>query len=114
MQSLEKAIQDHVDLTKKQQEDAKNRKEELQKEPAYEEDDGAQRTLAIKEVEEQSRLLEADEAASEVMSSQIRSRLPGQVATQGISNTVTFGDRNSGFQVGVSNGPISGVSFGGK
>lgn len=114
MQSLEKAIQDHVDLTKKQQKDAENRKEELQKEPAYEEDDGAQRTLAIKEVEEQSRLLAADEAASKVVSSQVRSRLPEQAAGQEISNTVTFGDQNSGFQVGVSNGPISGISFGGK
>ena len=77
MQSLEKAIQDHEYLTKKQQEDAKKRKKELQEEPEDEEDDGAQRTLAIKEVEEQSHLLEADEAASKVMSSHIRSRLPG-------------------------------------
>ena len=27
---------------------------------------------------------------------------------------VTFGSQNSGLQIGVSNGPISGVTFGGK
>jgi hypothetical protein len=30
------------------------------------------------------------------------------------STTVTFGAQNSGFQAGVINGPISGISFGGK
>jgi hypothetical protein len=28
--------------------------------------------------------------------------------------TVTFGTQNSGFQIGISNGTISGISFGGK
>ena len=27
---------------------------------------------------------------------------------------VTFGNRNAGVQIGISNGPISGISFGGK
>ena len=30
------------------------------------------------------------------------------------STTVTFGAQNSGFQAGVINGPISGLTFGGK
>jgi hypothetical protein len=30
------------------------------------------------------------------------------------SNTVMFGDQNSGFQAGIINGGVSGISFGGK
>jgi len=30
------------------------------------------------------------------------------------STTVTLGTHNSGFQAGIINGPISGISFGGK
>jgi seryl-tRNA synthetase len=101
-----------VDLTKKQQEEAKKRIEELQEEPADEEDDGAQRTLAIKEVEEQSLLLKADLDSSKVVSSQVRSRLP--VQDFGNTGIVTFGDRNSGFQAGNVSGGVSGISFGGK
>jgi isocitrate lyase len=101
-----------VDLTKKQQEEAKKRIEELQEEPVDEEDDGAQRTLAIKEVEEQSRLLKADLDSSKVVSSQVRSRLPDQET--GNTGIVTFGDHNSGFQAGNVSGGVSRISFGGK
>jgi len=31
---------------------------------------------------------------------------------QNPSNQITFGSQNSGFQIGISNGPISGISFG--
>ena len=54
------------------------RKDELQEEPEDEEDDGAQRALAIKEVEEQSRLLEADQVSSGVVFSQVHSKLTSQ------------------------------------
>ena len=53
LQTLETKIQEHLDLTKKQHDEAQERKQELHEEPEKEEDDGAQRTLAIKEVEEQ-------------------------------------------------------------
>lgn len=75
---LETKIQEHLDFTKEQQEENQKRKEELQEEPEDEEDDGAQRALTIKEVEEQSRLLEADQVSSGVVFSQIHSKLTGQ------------------------------------
>jgi hypothetical protein len=47
LQALEAKIQEHIDLTKKQQDEAQKRRQELQVEPDDEEDGGAQRTLAI-------------------------------------------------------------------
>jgi hypothetical protein len=75
---LETKIQEHLDFTKEQQGENQKRKEELQEEPEDEEDDGAQLALAIKEVEEQSRLLEADQVSSGVVLSQVHSKLTGQ------------------------------------
>lgn len=78
LQTLEVKIQEHLDLTKRQQEEAEKRRQELQEEPEDEEDGGAQRTLAIKEVEAQSRLLEADQVSCGVVFSQVRSKRSGQ------------------------------------
>lgn len=78
LQALETKIQEHLDLTKKQQDEAHDRKQELQEEPEDEEDGGAQRTLAIKEVEERAHLLEADQISCGVVFSQVRSKRTGQ------------------------------------
>lgn len=78
LQTLETKIQEHLDLTKKQHDEAQGRKQELQEEPEEEEDGGAQRTLAIKETEEQSRLLEANQVSCGVVFSQVRSQRSGQ------------------------------------
>ena len=86
LQTLETKIQEHLDLTKRQQDQALERKRALQEEPEDEEDGGAQRTLAIKEVERQSRLLEADQVSCEVIFLQVRSRRSGQE----ISNIITL------------------------
>jgi hypothetical protein len=86
MQTLETKIQEHLDLTKKQQVEAQERRRELQEEPEDEEDGGAERTLAIKETEEQARLLEADQVACGVIFSQVRSKWSGQE----ISNIITL------------------------
>jgi hypothetical protein len=88
LQALEAKIQDHMDLTKRQQDEALQRKRELREEPEDEVDDGAQRKLAILEVEEQSRLLDADQVSCGVIFSQVRSKWSGQ----DISNVVTSGD----------------------
>jgi hypothetical protein len=88
LQTLETKIQEHLDLTKRQQGEAQERKRELLKEPEDEDDGGAQRTLAVKEVEEQSRLLEADQVSCGVVFSQVRSRRSGQ----DISNIITLDD----------------------
>jgi hypothetical protein len=85
LQTLETKIQEHLDLTKRQQDQALERRRVLEDEPEDEEDGGAQRTLAIKEVEEQSRLLEADQVSCGVVFSQVQSKRSGQE----ISNIIT-------------------------
>jgi hypothetical protein len=86
LQILETNIQEHLDLTWRQQDQAQERKKALEDEPEDEEDSGAQRTLAIKEVEQQSRLLEADQVSCGVIFSQVRSKWSGQE----ISNIITL------------------------
>jgi hypothetical protein len=86
LQTLETKIQEHLEITKRQQDEAQQRKRELQEEPENDDDGGAQQTLAINEVEKQSRLLEADQVSSGFVFSQARSRRSGQ----DISNMVTL------------------------
>ncbi|KAF3389776.1 hypothetical protein DPV78_011694 [Talaromyces pinophilus] len=106
LQNLEKAIKEHITLTKELQTKALERKEELQKELEDEEDGGAQRTLAMKEVEEQSRLLEVNRTASKVVASKVLDILLGQRG--GDTYTATFsGSHNSGMQIGYSLGSIT-------
>ena len=88
LQALKAKIQEHMDLTKNQQDEAQRRRQELQREPADEEDGGTQRTLALQEVEKQSRLLETDQVSSAVVFSQVRSKRTGQ----DIINIITSND----------------------
>jgi hypothetical protein len=87
-QILETKIQEYLDLSKRQKEEAEERKRELQEEPEDEQDGGAQRTLATKEVEEQLRLLAANQVSCGVVFSQVRSRRSGQE----IGNVITSND----------------------
>lgn len=73
IQSLGRAVRLHIILTEEDQKQAQKREEELGEEPEDEEDGGAQRTLALKEVEEQLRLLKVDLKSSEVLAAQIKS-----------------------------------------
>jgi hypothetical protein len=111
VQNIEKAIQEHIILINRQHKEALERQEELQEEPEDEDDDGAQRTLAIKEVEEQSRLLESDQTASGVLASQLRAMIQGQHGGNTYSATFT-GSHNSGMQIGYSAGSITWSSNG--
>ncbi|PZD29772.1 hypothetical protein A1F96_04896 [Pyrenophora tritici-repentis] len=86
LQTLKAKIQEHLDLTKRQQDQALERRRALEDEPEDEEDGGAQRTLAVKEVDQQSRLLEADQVSCGVIFSQVRSKRSGQE----ISNIITL------------------------
>ncbi|KAF1829575.1 hypothetical protein BDW02DRAFT_651242 [Decorospora gaudefroyi] len=78
--TLETRIQEHLDLMKKQQVEAKARKQELEEEPEEEdeEDDGAKRKLAIQAVDERLRVLEADQVSCGVLFLQARSRRSDQ------------------------------------
>jgi hypothetical protein len=106
LQDLEKAIQEHITLTERRQNEALERMEELQEEPEDEYDGGAQRTLAIGEIDEQSRLLEADQVISGVISSQLRARLLGRDSGNTFNATFT-GSNNNGMQIGYSASSIT-------
>lgn len=88
LQALETQIQEHIDLAKKQQDEAQRRMQDLQEELEDEEDGGAQRALATQEVEKQKGLLEADEVSSVVIFSQVQSKR----SHQDISNVITSDD----------------------
>lgn len=88
LQALETQIQEHIDLTKKQQDEAHRRRHDLREEPEDEEDGGAQRALAIQEVDKQKDLLEADQVSSIVVFSQVQSKRTGQ----DIKNVITSDD----------------------
>jgi hypothetical protein len=82
LRTLETSIKDHLDLIKKQQAETRARKQELEDDSEEEEEDeefdDAERTLAIKSVEERARLLEADQVSCGVVFLQARSRQSGQ------------------------------------
>jgi hypothetical protein len=88
LQALEAKIQEHLNLTKERQDEAEKRKQELQEEPEDEEDGGAQRTLAIGEVEKRSHLLDADQVSCGIVFSRLHSERTGQ----DIGKVLTSGD----------------------
>ncbi|THC90893.1 hypothetical protein EYZ11_009648 [Aspergillus tanneri] len=107
---LETAIQEHIETTKRKQGEILQRKEDLKipEDGCDDEDGGAQRTLAIQEIDKQSRLLEEDQTASGVVS-QILSKLSVQEVgnTNSTFNTVFSGSHNKGIQIGHSTGTIN-------
>lgn len=99
-----------MDLTKTLHNEAQKRKEQLSKEPEEEEDDdGAQRNLAMQEVEEQSRLLEADESFANAVSSRLRAKLSGQESGNTYSGTIS-GSNYKGMQLVNNTGNINWTS----
>ena len=87
-QTLEKTIQEHVEVTKAAQSAVERQKLGLEQNFDDEGDDDAQHELAMREVEEESRLLEADQVSSGVIFSQVHGRL----TRQDISNVTTADD----------------------
>jgi DNA-binding transcriptional regulator GbsR (MarR family) len=65
-------------------------------------------------VEEELRALSASRKLLAELLSKVQEDAVTKAAAEPGSTTVTFGAQNSGFQAGVINGPISGISFGGK
>jgi hypothetical protein len=102
---LETAIQKHIELTKIQQDDALQRRKEIESLEDEDEEDDGQRILAIRETEEQSRLLEADQSASGVVS-QILSTLS---VPRGNTYSIDFSHSHNegGLQIGHSAGTIN-------
>jgi hypothetical protein len=74
------------------------------------------RADALRQIEEERKALSTSRKLLNELLSKAQDDAVAKAATesQTRSTTVTFGAQNSGFQIGVSNGPISGISFGGK
>ncbi|KAJ5874361.1 Cytochrome P450, partial [Penicillium soppii] len=104
---LENAVQKHIKLTKRKQDEAFQRQNALKNPEDEDEDDdgGAQRTLAIQEIEEQSRVLESDQTASRAISQMLSKLSASQVAN---THIIQFsGSHNHGCQLGHSTGTIN-------
>jgi hypothetical protein len=73
-------------------------------------------TNAVKQIEEERAALGSSRKLLEELLSKAREDVIARAASESQirSTQVTFGNNNSGFQIGISNGPISGISFGGK
>ncbi|KAJ5154502.1 Cytochrome P450 [Penicillium coprophilum] len=106
---IEIDIKEQIQLTKNTQDETLQRKKELDsfvdEDEEEDEDGGAQRALAIQEVEKRSRVLEANQIAYMAVS-QILSRL--SVAQVGDTYHIDFsGSTNHGLQVGHSTGTLN-------
>ncbi|KAF2717272.1 hypothetical protein K431DRAFT_233567 [Polychaeton citri CBS 116435] len=78
LETLEVQTEEHIELTKVQHKEVQVRKQKLQQEPDNEAGEGAQRELVIREVNEQTRLIEAVQVSLGVIYSQVQSRRTAQ------------------------------------
>ena len=71
---------------------------------------------ALEQVKEEQIALDSSRILLQELLSKAREEVVSRAATesQNRSTQVTFGNQNAGVQIGISNGPISGISFGGK
>jgi cobalamin biosynthesis protein CobT len=71
---------------------------------------------ALEQIEEERIALDSSRKLLKELLSMTREEVIAKATSesQNRSTQVTFGNQNSGFQIGISNGPISGISFGGK
>jgi len=74
------------------------------------------RADVLKQIEEELKALSASRKllGELLLKAQEDAVVKAAKESQTRSTTVTFGTQNSGFQIGMSYGPISGISFGGK
>jgi len=74
------------------------------------------KTEALRQLEEERKALDISRKLLDELLSKSQEEAVAKAAAynQSSSNTVTFGDGNSGFQAGTINGGVSGITFGGK
>ena len=74
------------------------------------------RADALQWIEEERRALSASRKLLNELLSKTQEGAVARAATEKEtrSATMTFGNQNSGFMIGVSNAPITGITFGGK
>lgn len=94
LRTLQDGIQQHLELTKVQQEQTVHRLQELSVETDDEEDDGVQRMAALGEAKRRSEVLEADQVSSGITYAQIRSHITQQSiedVTTSVNSTALIG-----------------------
>lgn len=71
---------------------------------------------ALEQIQEEQIALDSSRKLLQELLSKAREEVLSRAASdsQNRSTQVTFGNQNAGFQIGISNGSISGISFGGK
>jgi len=71
---------------------------------------------ALRQLEEERKALNASRKLLDELLSKSQEEAVAKAAarSQSSSTTVTFGNQNSGFQAGIIDGAVSGISFGGK
>ena len=109
LQVLGTAVQEHMVITERKQGDALQRKKELESpdDESEDEDGGAQRTLAIQQIDERLRLLEIDQAVSKVVSHSIAKLSIREASNEHSTYNTTFAGSNNGVQVVHSTGTIN-------
>ncbi|KAF7718608.1 Uncharacterized protein PECH_006338 [Penicillium ucsense] len=108
MRSLENSIQEHIQLTQRKQAEALQRQNDLENpEDGDDDDGGAQRTLAIQEIKEQARFLEADQTASEILSQVLSKLSTPEAGTQSQTEIRISGNYNGGMVIGQSTGTVN-------
>jgi hypothetical protein len=71
---------------------------------------------ALEQIEDERTALDSPRKLLQELLSKAREEAIAKAAneSQNLSTQISFGTQNAGFQIGISNGPISGISFGGK
>lgn len=77
LQTLELAVREHIEMTRSAQVEAQRRRAEIER-GGEDDGDDAQQVLAVQEVDQRSRLLEADQVSSGVALVQVRQGLSEQ------------------------------------
>ena len=73
------------------------------------------KTEALRQLEEEFKGVKASQKLlHELLSKSQDDAIAKAAGNKSMSTTVTFGAQNSGFQAGIINGGVSGISFGGK
>jgi hypothetical protein len=69
---------------------------------------------ALMQIEEERTALDSSRKLLQELLSKAQEEVISRAASENRRTQVTFGNQNAGFQIGINNGSISGISFGGK
>jgi hypothetical protein len=72
------------------------------------------RADALRQIEEERNAISTSRKLLDELLAKAQEEAIVKAAAKNVTQRMTFGSNNSGIQIGISNGPISGISFGGK